>query len=361
MKHYICLAPEPWGVGTGRTQQLMSRLRDVKILYFEPPCPGRSRAHREPGRKVRPNVTVYTLPHIPTVDEKHRFLFTRGQRRLARFILAKAEAHRFRDYVLWCSCPQQVHLLDELNARAVLYDCDRDWPHLPPEWESDLALAAEVVFAASPGLVKHLSPCNDNIALLPGGVNYPMFSREDLETPPPLRNRINAILGCIQDISRDTDLSGVLRAAHALPHCDFLFLGAVEDHPLLSTLEALPNVVFAGEQAPAELPDYLGCFTVCLDLLRQRDVGNDVIPERMYQYLSAGKPIVSMLWEEQVEDFPDVVYAAHSAAEFARLCARALAETGDWAKTRRREYGAGAAWSERADQVCRILGTIGLY
>ena len=37
------------------------------------------------------------------------------------------------------------------------------------------------------------------------------------------------------------------------------------------------------------------------------------------------------------------------------------AETGDWAKNRRREHGAAAAWSARADEVTRILGTTGLY
>ena len=39
----------------------------------------------------------------------------------------------------------------------------------------------------------------------------------------------------------------------------------------------------------------------------------------------------------------------------------ALAETGDWAKNRRREHGAAAAWSARADEVTRILGTTRLY
>ena len=33
----------------------------------------------------------------------------------------------------------------------------------------------------------------------------------------------------------------------------------------------------------------------------------------------------------------------------------------DWASRRRRDYGAAAAWSERAAEVARILETIGLY
>lgn len=361
MKHYVCLAPEPWSGLPGRTQHLMSRFRDAKILYFEPPAPSRSRAHKNPGRQVRPGLTVYTLPPVLTVDEKHRFLFDREQRKLARFIQSKMETHRFRDSVLWCTSPEQVHLLEDLNCRSVVYDCGRDWPQYPLEWESDLALAAEVVFAASPGLMKHLSPCNDNIALLPNGVNFPMFSRDELETPTELRGLKAPLLGWVGTIYRDTDLAPVLQAARDLPKCAFLFVGSTESNPLLSALKALPNVAFSGERPLTEYPGYLARFDVCLNLLRHSETGSDIIPERMYEYLSSGKPIVSMLWEDQVEDFPDVVYGAHSSAAFSQLCERALAESGDWTRTRRREYGAGAAWSERADEVCRILGAIGLY
>lgn len=361
MKHYVCLATAPWSSAPSRAQHLMTRFRDAKILYFEPPCAPRSRAHKKPGRQVRPGLTVYTLPPILGVDERHRFFFDREQKRLARFIQSKMETHRFRDAVLWCTSPEQVHLLDDLSCRSIIYDCDREWPQYPPEWESDLTLAAEVIFAASPGLVKHLSPCNDNIALLPHGVNYPMFSRDELETPTELRGLKVPLFGWVGPIFRDTDLSPILRAATTLPKCAFLLVGHAEENSLLSTLKAMPNVDFAGERPLVELPAYLARFDVCLNLLRHSEVGSDIIPERMYEYLAAGKPIVSMLWEEQVEDFPDVVYSAHSAAEFSQLCERALAETGDWAKRRRREYGAGAAWSERSDEASRILKAIGLY
>ena len=67
---------------------------------------------------------------------------------------------------------------------------------------------------------------------------------------------------------------------------------------------------------------------MCLNLLRRSEQGNDVVPCRIYA-LSSGKPVVSMLFPEQVEHFPDVVYGAHSPEEFAALCRRALAETGE--------------------------------
>jgi hypothetical protein len=110
-----------------------------------------------------------------------------------------------------------------------------------------------------------------------------------------------------------------------------------------------------------DLPDYLCSFQVCLYLQRQSRLYDDVLQPRLFEYLSAGKPIVAMFRPDQVEHFPDVIYAAHSPAEFALLSSRALEETGPWARDRRREYGKAASWSARAGEVNQILESIGLF
>ena len=218
-----------------------------------------------------------------------------------------------------------------------------------------------MVFAASPGLADHLSPCNDNIALLPNGVNFPMFTRTPADCPPELRGLTGPVLGYVGTIWPDLDLSPALRAARAIPDAFFLFLGRRRDNPAADALEHLPNVRFLGARRPVEVPDYLARFDVCLDFLRLDNLKNDILSPRLYEYLATGLPIVTLLPPDQVEPFPDVVYTAHTDEEFARLCRRALEETGSWARERRREHARQAAWSVRAGQVIRILRTIGLY
>ena len=109
-----------------------------------------------------------------------------------------------------------------------------------------------------------------------------------------------------------------------------------------------------------DIPDYVGRFDVCLDLRRRRHEDSDVTPRRIYEYLSTGKPIVSLLSPDQVEEFPDVIYSAHTLEEYCRMCERALTEDPAWVSPRRRDYGAAAAWSRRAEEVRRILKAIGL-
>ena len=359
MKQYICLSPSPWQAVPTRTQQLMTRLRDAEVLFFEPPSP-RGRGARDGGRRVRPGLTVYSLPPVLQVDERHGFLFSRGVNKTARFITAKMDRHRFREPILWTTCPDQVHLLDSLPFRGLVYDCDRYWSGFPLEWESDLALSADVIFAASQGLIDHLSPCNDNIALLPNGVNFPMFARQEVELPGDLASIPRPILGWAGTVRRDLDLSPLLQAASELPRCSFVLVGKIEGSAQLRRLSALPNVHLLGPKAPVDLPDYLCRFDVCLNLLSGRELPTDIIPSRIYEYLSTGNPIVSMIGSGQIEHFPDVIYGAHTAREFSQLCASALTEVGSWTRCRRRDYGAAAAWSVRADEVCRILDAIGL-
>lgn len=358
LKQIVCLSDAPWSTVPGRTQHLMSRLEGAQVLFFEPS--GGPWLGKRTGRNVRPGLMVYTLPPVLDEEARHRFLFRQEQRKLARFIEEAMRRHRFRDPVLWCATPRAVHLLDELPCRGVVYDCAQDWSHLPIQWESEMTMAADVVFSASDDLTLHLSPCTENAALLPNGANFHLFSRKGRPVPPALRDLSGPVLGYEGTLWPDLDLSPLLHTARVLPHCTIVLVGRVMRSPQLRHLEQLPNVRLTGFKTPMDLPAYVERFDVCLNLLRDNEV-YDVLPQRIFEYFSTGKPIVSMLRPGQVEPYPDVIYAAHTPAEFARLCADALAEAGSWARERRQAYGARCSWSARARQVESILESIGLF
>ena len=241
-----------------------------------------------------------------------------------------------------------------------MYDCDREWDDLPPAWEGVLSSTADVVFAASQGLADRLSPCSSNIALLPNGTAYPLFAKaaRPPEDRPPRRTA--PTFGWAGTIHPDLDLSPVLHAAHVHPEWNFLLLGRREPNPLVKKLKRLPNVSFLPPCPQMEVPAYLARCQVLMDFLREEQPDSDVIPTRMYEYLSTGRPIVAMLWPDQVEPFPDVVYGAHSNREFVTLCEHALEELPSLVTQRRLDHGAQAAWSVRAGRVSRILATAGL-
>ena len=361
MKQILCLSNEPWSNRLpGRTQQLVSRLRDCQVLYFFPAQSPRDMSYRKKGQKVRPNVTAYTLPPIRfPIPERYRWLFHMAWDKVAGYIREEAARKRFAEPLLWTTHPRHIHLVDRLEYGSLVYDCDRVWDGPPVHWEGSLARAADVVFAASPLLADRLSPCSPNIALLPNGFNQPLFDT-NARHPDPMPGVAAPILGWAGGIREDLDLSPVLYAAQARPDWGFLLLGAVDKrNPFLPRLHKLSNVFLTGSRPASEVPDWLFRCQVLLDLPRTGQPFDEVVSPRLYEYLATGRPVVAMLWPDQVEQFADVVYGAHELDEFVTLCAHAMEEA-PGLEHRRIERAGEAAWPLRAGEVERILTTAGL-
>jgi len=354
MKQIVCLSHSPWRTRPNRTQQILTRLSDTQVLFFEPPARGREQDHSG-GLRVRSNVVVYSLPAPPGTDPS--LSRRRSQAKVADFIIKVMRQRRFQEPMLWCTSPEYTFLINHLAYRCLVYDCQREWDALPLEWESELAIAADVVFAASPGLVERLTPCSDNIALLPNGANPQMFFRDGLTPPADLVRLPQPIFARVGDVFADMELEPMMFAAREHPEWTFLLIGRMSRRAL-QALSPLPNVVFAGAVPAVELPDYLTVSGVLFDLLRTSRRSSDVIPGRIYEYFSTGKPVVAMVEPRLPDPFPDVIYTAYDGRGFLRACQDALREQGGEKREKRLTYARDASWSGRAREVDRILGTI---
>lgn len=109
-----------------------------------------------------------------------------------------------------------------------------------------------------------------------------------------------------------------------------------------------------------EVPEHLSRCRVLLNFLREEQPDCDVIPTRIYEYLSTGRPIVSMLWPDQVEHFP-TWYTGPTPIRSSSPCASTPwrspppgSPSAAWPMERRRPGPSGAG------QVSRILSTAGL-
>lgn len=360
MKQILCLSYLPWQAQPNRTQQLLSRLSDAEVLFFEP-APPRGTPQPEQGRRMRSHITVYTLP-APLLPKLERpILQRRSLNRSVHFICKTMAEHRFREPVLWCTSPEQAAYLEQVPCRGVVYDCHREWGEEHLDQESDLVSRAEVVFAASAGLVERLSPCSDNIALLPNGVNPLMFFRDDLATPPALSFlKGKTVLGRVGDLTGQVELAPMLAAARSRPDWHFMLIGRVTKQAA-ARVENYPNVHLIGPVNAVELPDYLSVCGALFDLIRTDLRGCDIVPSHIYEYLATGKPIVMMTEPDQVEPFPDVVYTAYDAAGFQRRCSRALEEAPQLAGNRRKDYAQRSSWAVRAAEISRIFESTGLF
>jgi GT2 family glycosyltransferase/glycosyltransferase involved in cell wall biosynthesis len=166
------------------------------------------------------------------------------------------------------------------------------------------------------------------------------------------------VLGYYGAIAEWFDPELVALLSVAFPGADIVLIGA-DTAGVGQRLSSCANVRLTGEKPYAELPQWLAGFDVCLIPFRITELTLATNPVKAYEYLSAGKPVVSVDLPE-LQQFGDLVYRARNADEFITQVAQALAEAADPAspaavlqRQRRTEFAAGQTWAQRAADLLR--------
>ncbi|HET9796318.1 MAG TPA: glycosyltransferase [Thermoanaerobaculia bacterium] len=207
---------------------------------------------------------------------------------------------------------------------------------------------AERVFAVSRGLREELAAERPDAVYLPNGVDSAAFARPR-GVPPGPGERPRAIYAGA--LARWFDFEVLAAVARALPGWDFRLYGEELDGAWgRSAAAGLPNVVFLGARAHAEIPRLLSEANVAIIPFVVSPVTAFVSPIKLYEYFAAGKPVVSSPMPE-AEAFPEV-RTARSAAEWCAGLEEALAASRDRAFTARlRALGRANDWAARGREA----------
>ncbi len=376
MKQIVCLSTSPWHPIPTRKQQVMSRIPDAEILYFDPSitylAPLRDKAarpklkaYRQPPEDVTEHLHVYALPPVLPFFNKYRAINRHNQKKIAKYVTKIMKRHGFENPVLWCYSPVSADTVGRIAHSALVYDCvDRHSaygglmnPALVDAMELELAGKADMVFATAQSLCDRLKTANEHATFIPNGANYERFAQAAAPQPMPedmaaLQGPVLGFVGALQECIAYDYLEA---AATAHPEWNFVFIGRENPGVDLSALRALPNCHFLGLKPNEQLPQYLAHFDVCLNLFASSALSKDVSPLKFYEYLATGRPIVSTTQPDQVLQYADVIHIADSPAAFIDCCAAALAEHDPDRQAKRMEYGKLSSWDARVARMCEIL------
>jgi GT2 family glycosyltransferase len=145
----------------------------------------------------------------------------------------------------------------------------------------------------------------------------------------------------------DVDL--LVEVAQRKPDFTFVLLGGVFDVDV-SRLRLLPNVVLLGQQPYETMPQYLYHFDVCIIPFKINQVTEATDPVKLYEYLSGGKPVVSVSLPE-LEPYRGYVYLAEDAADFSAKIDLALAEDSPRLIEDRKALARRHTWSDRYQSI----------
>ena len=382
MKQIVCLATSPWYPIPTRKQQVMSRIPDAEILYFDPSISyiaplkdklarPKLKAYKQQGETVKPGLTVYALPPVLPFFNKFRWINKLNQRRIARYIRKRMTEHGMEKPLLWVYSPVTVDCVDHVPHSALVYDCvDRHSaygglmnPALVDAMELELAAKCNQVFATAKGLAERLQTVNPNTEFIPNGANFERFvqAAEALPCPDDMKQIPKPIFGFVGALQECIEYGFLESAAENHPEWSFVFIGRENAGVDLRKLRSMQNCYFLGLKPNEMLPAYISQFDACLNLFASSDLSKDVSPLKFYEYLATGKPIVSTPQPDQVLQYAPIIHIAADDEEFAVCCAAALHDTDARRTNARIEEGKKSSWDSRVMEMTTVLEKRGIF
>ena len=267
----------------------------------------------------------------------------------------------------WADCGQIVSLVDHpfwygmasvLPNSRLIYDCMDHHEGFGNNAESLMQLEkqllsdAELVITASAWLDEAIATHVKHRVLIRNAGEYEHFAiAPDRIYRDPQGRRIIGYYGAIAEWF-DLDLVESIARQHQ--DCSVLLIGA-DTVNAISRLGKLRNITFMGEVPYSKLPYYLHGFDVCLLPFKVVPLTLATNPVKIYEYLSAGKSVVTVDLPE-MSQFEGLVYVAADEDAFLAAVNKVLHESESCSQVEKRKiFAREQTWQHRVETLIQQI------
>jgi len=350
----LCFANIAWAARFQRPQQLMSQFaqQGYRVFYVVPSSvPEQGQPYLLTA--VAPNVYEVALQRDTQDKYYETTLSPQGVELYRQALAALAADWQIKTALSVIHLPYWSPLALALRAERgwrIQYDCMDDWDGFPnigePLLREEQTLVAEADLVTVSSALLHEKWCASTArcVLVRNAVDFNFFHQHCFANDV-LEGLVGPVIGYYGALAQWLDFPLLAALADRRPEWNFVFLGDVfvDD---MAGLEHKPNVHLLGIRPYTQMPLYLHHFDACLIPFRLYNVTHAVDPVKFYEYISAGKPVVSTPLKE-MSLYEDVLYFATGVDEFVAQLERALAERDLATYKKRLELARANDWKDR--------------
>lgn len=222
------------------------------------------------------------------------------------------------------------------------------------------AAGSDLVISTAPSLQRQFNGSGlPESYLVPNGANAELFNKAmDPATLvyPAVQHVKGRVMGFVGNIERRTDFALIEQVLALLPHWTLVMAGPCDSQWVPQTLVDHPQIIWLGAVPHADAPAVVKRFDVALIPFVCDNVSAGIFPLKLFEYLAAGKPVVTTRFNPEVLSTLDsVIQIADDAPSFASLVQKAYA-TDDMPSIKKRiEIAFKNTWQERAAQFEEIM------
>lgn len=341
----------------------LTRYYSVDLFYIYKVYDKHSGMNRN-SWNVHSNSTVHKLRKLPLSG---RFSVLRqAEWQLNRKVIRSLNQYEY----IWITSPLLLDYisLEQLRNKIVIYDCMDDFLGFYPglnvldrlrELEIRLVKRADLVITSSEYLKNKMVKVygeymKSDPAVINNGISTSLLEdvraavNTELKENTPSSNLVNLMY--IGTIGAWMDFDMLVRILDRLPECEITLVGPVE-----TTVPSHPRIRNAGTVKHEELAAYARKADVLVMPFVLNELVRAVDPVKIYEYISFGKPIVAIDYDEMHKFLP-FVHLYSSENELIALITQV--RKGDLAVHDREQaikFLKASTWEERGGCIVRIL------
>ena len=360
----ICFSIIDWAFRYQRPQQLMARFaaHGHRVFYISlaQPLPVTA-APSFALRRLAENVYELSLPAAGGLDVYSAVIGPGQHATLLAGLESLRETFGICDALAYVMMASWGPLALEARQRwgwRVVYDCMDEWGGFPGigravvDMEAPLVAASDLLVVTAQALYDKWQPRGPRLVLARNAVDYDFYA-ERLLPNGQLLGTPHPVAGYFGALAEWFDVELLRCAAEQRPEVTFVLIGGVFDVDI-SSLAALPNVKLLGPRPYAAMPGYLYNFDVCLIPFKLNAITHATDPVKLYEYFSAGKPVVATHLAELAPHRAHV-YLAAGASDFVAQLDAALAERDPQRAAARQALARQNTWEHRYQAIVAAL------